>query len=63
MKINQGVQLFNKNLKICPNKNQINMIIDWCKINNIEINQNCLYLQSTFPDNFFNFGAFISLFF
>ena len=46
-KINEGTKLFNKSLKIYPTSEQIELTIDWCKENNIEINEKCYYLNTT----------------
>ena len=46
-KINEGTKLFNKSLKIYPTSEQIELTIDWCKENNIEINDKCYYLNTT----------------
>ena len=49
-KINEGTRLFNKQLKIYPSREQIQLTIDWCIENNVEINKKCYYLNSTRSD-------------
>ena len=42
--IKKGIELIKKNIKIEPTEYQIKKAIEWCKVNKIPINNNCLYL-------------------
>ncbi len=43
-KIEEGIRLFDKSLKIYPTRKQINITLEWCKKNKIKINNKCCYL-------------------
>jgi hypothetical protein len=46
-KINEGIRLFDKSLKIYPTTEQIQLTVNWCEENNVEINEKCYYLNTT----------------
>ena len=49
-KIDEGIKLFNRPLKVYPTKEQIQKTLEWCDKNEIEINHKCYYLNPTFPN-------------
>lgn len=44
-KIEEGIRLLNKSLKIYPTPEQVDITLEWCIKNNIKINNKCCYLN------------------